>query len=213
MLSADKIYSLDDLNRLFPDAAGQIRLKMALAVDHSERVGAVEKAIDHIAQDLSRTRQHRQHGSEDLLTTDIVSMLTKMGFQASHDTDVGGHCDVVIEGRDDFLWLGEAKTHTSYDWLYKGFQQLSTRYSSGIPGQDVGGLLIYCYNQGAREMMEKWKRHLTAERSDIEVAACARNPLVFRSTHAHVVSGLPYVIRHVPVLLHFKPDDRTAPRG
>jgi hypothetical protein len=207
----DKRYSLEELNLIFADEPGQIRLQMTMASGHSQRAAAVERAIDFIAQDLSRTRHLRQHKSEDLLTTDVVTGLVLMGFQASHDTDIGGHCDVVVGGRDNFLWLGEAKTHKDYDWLYKGFQQLCTRYSTGLPGQDIGGMLIYCYNQNALEVMRKWRERLSSERTDLQVDDCEGNPLNFRSTHPHDVSGLPYRVRHVPILLYFKPEDKAAP--
>ncbi|HWX50529.1 MAG TPA: hypothetical protein VNZ61_20985 [Roseomonas sp.] len=204
----EKHYSLKELNLLFPDPAGQIRLQWAFAPNHAARVLLVEQAIDHIAQTLTRTRHLRQHKSEDLLTVDFVDRLVDMGFSASHDNDVGGHCDIVIDGREGFLWLGEAKIHSSYKWLYKGFQQLTTRYSSGLPGQDVGGLLIYLYNRNALEMMKAWREHLATERSDIKIEQCEANPLVFRSSHTHEVSGLPYTVRHVPVPLYFAPDDK-----
>jgi hypothetical protein len=35
---------------------------------------------------------------EDTLTTDLITNLKAMGFDASHDTDYGGHGDIVIEG-------------------------------------------------------------------------------------------------------------------
>jgi len=133
-----------------------------------------------------------------------------MGFQASHDTDVGGHCDVVVSGRENFLWLGEAKTHKDYDWLYKGFQQLCTRYSTGLPGQDYGGMLIYCYGQNVLEVMRRWRTRLSGERPDLRIEECKGNPLNFRSIHLHDVSGLPYTVRHVPILLYFKPEDKAA---
>jgi len=206
----NKQWTIEDLKLAFPDPAFQCRMAMFLAISHEERISAVERAIDHVAQNLNRTRQHRQHKNEDLLTTDIVTSLKDMGFQASHDTDVGGHCDIVIEGREDFLWLGEAKTHSSYDWLYKGFQQLSTRYSGGMPGQEAGGLIIYCYNKKVLEMMRDWQTHLIERRDDVKISSCALSKLAFRSTHAHDASGLPYMIRHMPVPLYFEPQDKVA---
>ncbi|MFH5923822.1 hypothetical protein [Roseomonas xinghualingensis] len=209
-----KQWTIEELKLAFPDVAFQCRMEMFMATCHAERVTAVEKAIDHVAQNLTRTRHHRQHKDEDLLTNDIVTSLKDIGFQASHDTDIGGHCDVVVEGRENFLWLGEAKTHHDYDWLYKGFQQLSTRYSGGMPGQEAGGLIIYCYNQGVAQMMSSWKQHLVTQRPDIQTITCTANPLAFRSTHLHEVSGLSYMVRHIPVALYFDPKDavRAGPK-
>ncbi|WP_353213022.1 hypothetical protein [Rhodovarius sp.] len=203
----DKSYSIAELRLLFPDAAGQIRLDMTLATSHKERLAAVERAIDHVVQDLSRTRQLRQHKNEDLLTADIILCLGKMGFQATHDTAYGGHVDVVIEGRDDFLWLGEAKVHGDYNWLMKGFQQLATRYSTGLQGQDAGGMLIYCYNQRADLLMKEWKERLSEARPDVAFDASDKSPIEFHSYHAHVNTGISFKVRHLSVSLYFKPQD------
>src|SRR5262249_17512116 len=127
-------YTLRDLQLMFGTSTpDQIRLNMMFATTHAERVAQVEAAIDWIAQEHSKTRQHRYERDEDALTTDIITDLKALGFDASHDTDYGGHGDIVIEARDDFLWLGEAKIHRDYDWLMKGFLQLDTRYANAVP--------------------------------------------------------------------------------
>jgi hypothetical protein len=113
----------------------------------------------------------------------------------------------VIEGRDNFLWLGEAKIHQSYDWLLKGFQQLDTRYSTALPGQDVGGLIIYCKQPRVDRVMNRWADYLQEHRQDVSVTECVSHPLVRRSTHAHASTGLMFKIRHVPISLYFDPAD------
>ena len=179
---------------------------MILANDHEERLTQVEAAIDWIAQEHSKTRQHRYGRSEDALTTDIITDLRAMGFAASHDQDYGGHSDIVIEARDDFLWLGEAKIHRSYDWLLKGFQQLDTRYATALPGQDTGGLIIYCKTERIDQIMDRWCQRLLKKRPDVTIETGA-NPLIRRSTHVHNRTGRPFRVRHVPISLYFRPQD------
>src|SRR5207237_9369382 len=126
----------------------------------------------------------------DAITLQVCSMLNMAGFQASHDDDVGGHCDIVVKGTDLFLWLAEAKEHSDYTWLDKGFQQLSTRYSTGVKGQDHGEVLVYCYNQNAKAMLSKWREELVARNAGVttEDTTCG-NPLLFCSTQQHAASG------------------------
>lgn len=170
----------------------------------------VESAIDYIVNEFQKTRQHRFNDSEDQLTVNAILALRSMGFDAGHDTDYGGHCDIVIDGRDNFLWLGEAKIHSDYNWLLKGFQQLVTRYSTGVPGQNVGGMLIYCRNANVFQIIERWKVHLQASIQGIKIEPLPGNPLVFSSFHIHEVSGLLYRVRHTPIGLHFSPKDSAA---
>ena len=203
-------YSLRDLVLLFGGSTpNRIRLDMIFANDHSERLKQVERAIDWIAQEHSKTRQHRFNRNEDGLTTDLITDLKAMGFDASHDKEYGGHGDIVIEARDDFLWLGEAKIHRDYDWLLKGFQQLDTRYATAIAGQDSGGLIIYCKAERVDQIMNHWSKHLCAKRPDVTVSSCDSNPLIRCSTHQHERTGQPFRVRHVPISLYFKPKDKA----
>ncbi|ESZ56513.1 hypothetical protein [Mesorhizobium sp. L103C131B0] len=190
---------------LLQTTPGRVLFQMAMAANHQDRLNAVEDAIDWIAQEHTKTRQHRQERSEDALTIDIISDLKSMGFQASHDTQYGGHCDIVIEARDNFLWIAEAKIHSSYDWLVKGFAQLDERYSTGLPGQDAGEMLIYCYGERADRVMKEWGIRLRESRPDVEVTAPDDDPLVLRSTHVHKGTGATFRVRHKGVSLYFKP--------
>lgn len=186
----------------------QVRFGMACAKTHQKRVELVEMAIDYVIQELVQSRHHRKADGEDRLTVDMVCMLKPMGLEASHDTDVGGHCDIVIKGANNFLWLAEAKIHGSYAWDYKGFQQISTRYSTGLPGQDCGGLILYCRGQDVASVMTSWTEYLKGMDPEVDVQPCANNPLNRHSTHKHPATGLPFHIRHTPVPLYHEPQDK-----
>ena len=176
------------------------------AATHEERVEAVQQAIDYACRELETNRHMKQKRSEDQLTVEICSMLRMAGIQAAHDEQICGHCDIVIRGKDSFLWLAEAKKHDAYEWLNKGFLQLSTRYSSGTPGQDNGDILIYCFAQDAAAMLAKWRQEL----QDRNEGVTANNsnwgsPLAFCSTHKHEASGLNFTTRHKAVVLYWNP--------
>jgi hypothetical protein len=207
MMNLDGRYTLKELEMFFHSTPDRIRLAMLLAADHSERLKQVEAAVDWIALEHSKTRQHRHDRDEDGLTTDIITDLKAMGFDASHDKDYGGHSDIVIEARGDFLWLGEAKIHRDYDWLLKGFQQLDTRYATAVVGQDRGGLIIYCKGKRVDQVMVRWCEYLLQNRPDMTIAVCAKNPLNRRSSHPHERTGLPFEVRHIPISLYFDPKD------
>lgn len=154
----------------------------------------------------------RASDGEDRLTIDLIGYLRGKGYDASHDEKIGGHSDVVVRHRNGYIWLGEAKIHKDYDWLSKGFSQLSTRYSPGTPNASKGGLLIFILNKDAESVMQNWRALLRSmSLTDFTDRDCGskRGPFAFFSTHKHESSGLPYTIRHMGVVLHFDPKDRS----
>lgn len=118
--------------------AWETPLALMAAVSSDDILARVNPAIDHILQEFSRKPKERKDGSEDGLSIDLITSLKHFGFRASHDTTTGGHCDIVIDGRYDFLWLGEAKIHGGYDWLLKGFNQLDSRYAIHMSSLERG---------------------------------------------------------------------------
>lgn len=202
------LYSLREIFALFgQNDAGEIRLKMMLAQTHQDRLEAVEAAIDWAAAEMVKNRHVKVEHSEDALSIDLVTSLKAMGFQASHDTQYGGHCDIVVEAKSKFLWIAECKIHKDYDWLLKGFAQLDTRYSTGLDGQDAGEMIIYSRNKRADEGMATWKERLKEARTDVEFVD-GTGKLSFRTKHTHELTGTQFRIRHICIPLHFDPNDR-----
>lgn len=197
-----------DLRIRFEGTALGAALDYALAQDHDARVEAVQKGVDFACNELEQNKHKKQGLGEDAITLEVCSMLKMTGFQAAHDDDVGGHCDIVIKGKELFLWLAEAKKHSDYAWLDKGFQQLSTRYSTGVKGQDHGEVLVYCYNQNAKALLRKWREELVARNASVTTkeSTCG-NPLLFCSTHQHAASGSDFHVRHKAVALYWDPKD------
>lgn len=189
-------------------------LNYLLAQDHQSRLLAVQEGVD-AACNLLEQHKHKKQGSdgtgmgEDEITLEICEMLTMAGFGAAHDDDVGGHCDIVIKGKNDFLWLAEAKKHSSYDWLDKGFKQLTKRYSTGgCVGRDNGDLLIYCFTKDAKAVLDKWREELAKLNIGVTTtnSPCG-NQLFFCSKNKHAASGLDFHVRHKAVPLYWKPKE------
>ncbi|WP_108860240.1 hypothetical protein [Ruegeria sp. Alg231-54] len=204
------------------DALAVLRAKVAgtemesgidflMAQDHDARLRSVRKCVDFACNKLVKHREKKQKKDEDedSLTIQVCDMLTHSGIKATHNASVGGHCDIVVEERDDFLWLAEAKIHSKYSWLDKGFQQLSTRYSTGNPGQDNGDVLIYCFVKDAVEKLSKWRKALEDKNPNVTTSEGeVGNPLTFESTHKHECSGLNFHVRHKVVSLYWRPKDK-----
>jgi hypothetical protein len=115
------------------------------------------KELRSVVEELESSAHDKQYDSEDKLTRYVVAMLRQTGYQATHDEDQKGHTDLMVSSVG-FKWLGEAKRHNDYEWLFHGLQQLQT-YATG---REAGyGLLIYIFNQNASAVMDEWRRRLT----------------------------------------------------
>lgn len=202
-------WTLADLRKQFDGSARGAALDYFLAPDHDTRVAAIQRFVDFACNELEVHKNAKQGLEEDAITLELCSMLKIAGFQATHNESVGGHCDIVVRGDDLFLWLAEAKKHSDYAWLDKGFQQLATRYSTGVKGQDQGEVLVYCFNQDAKAMLTKWRKELEARNPGVKTSdAACKNPLLFCSTHQHSSSGSDFHVRHKAVALFWDPKDK-----
>lgn len=186
------------------------RIDVLLAGTYDEFVRIVNTAMDRVIECLEENAEVRCNDGEDRLTIELVGLLRQRGFDAGHDSMVRGHVDIVVRHRNGYVWLAEAKIHTNdYEWIFKGFQQLCTRYSTGTPGHSSGALLIYIRDKNAARVITRWEDRLKSRHSDLTSSQCnTRSKLAFYSQHQHLVSGLPYSVRHMAVCLHFKPEDK-----
>lgn len=168
--------------------------------------------LDKVIYQIQENPELRQNDKEDRLTIDIVNQLRILGYEASHDTKIGGHVDITVR-KSNFLWLGEAKIYSDNSYLWQGFQQLTTRYSIGDYNQEHGGLLIYIREEDASSIMKKWQNYLI-EKSlpNYRFRPCKMRSLAFISTHRHERSGRAFHVRHIPVMLHFAPKDKSGRR-
>lgn len=202
--------TLHDLRLMARDSTPMLIMFDLLEADsYSKKLSCVERGVDFAIQEMIKVRHLYQGMTEDQLTNSLINVLLGMGFKPTHDTQIGGHCDIVIQFDDGFLWIGEAKIHGAYEWLLKGFNQLDSRYSTGMPGQDSGDLIIFVFEERIDRVMEKWAEKLSAERPDVTMKTCERNPTRRISSHRHERTGLPFRTRHIPVSLHFAPRDKA----
>ncbi|MDY6939765.1 MAG: hypothetical protein SWY16_19200 [Cyanobacteriota bacterium] len=200
------LHQLKELEAYIPELAG---FPSRVLVDtYEDFIGVLYADIDKIIYQTQENPELCQEDSEDKLTLDIKKQLCCMGYDATHELKIGGHCDLVVK-KNNFIWIGEAKKHSSYPYLWKGFQQLMTRYSTGDDNQKDGGILIYIFIKNAQSVMQKWKNYLSEkELTGYSSNSCPLRKLAFFSNHTHERSGLAFKIRHMPVILYFNPKDK-----
>jgi hypothetical protein len=182
----------------------------AIINDYDDFLKCFYSDLDQIIDIIQENRELRQDDSEDRLTIEIVGHLKMLSYNASHDAKIGGHVDIFVQ-KKSFKWLGEAKIYGGPAYLWQGFQQLCTRYSTGDVNQNNGGIVIYFKYGNARNFMQEWNDNLSAKNlSNFMTYPCKNRPLIFYSEHTHSVSGDIYTVRHIPILLCFDPQDKSG---
>jgi hypothetical protein len=212
-MSIDENFTLKQLRDLEDLVPGLEFISRILINSYDDFIDQLYKDIDCVISSIQENPELRKNDSEDRLTIEIIQQLKRLGYDATHEEKFGGHTDLLIrrnlEGKE-CVWIAEAKKHSSYDYLWKGFQQLSTRYSTGDENQNQGGLLGYIFTRNSTKVMKNWQEHLKNKPNiNLEFSQCPRKPTAFFSTHPHDRSGLSFRVRHMPVILYFNPRDRA----
>lgn len=201
-----ELLSVHDIKSRATSDSQRILLDVLFATDDSSLVGLVDRAIDHASAQMALNPELKKGWSEDELTLELVSALNYMGFNAHHETKIGGHCDIVVRGPMNFLWLAEAKKFDSdYQWLIDGFNQLCTRYSTGGVNQCHGGLIIYVYIPRTDRVLIRWADRLRKDIEDIAVDHTQATTGRITSVHPHQRTGANFHVRHVAISLLWKP--------
>jgi hypothetical protein len=207
----DSLRKLQELEGLIPEFAGFP--SRVLAETYDEFIQVLYKDIDKIIYQLQENPELLQNDTEDRLTLSIVNRLCCMGYNASHESKIGGHVDLAVK-KGNFIWIGESKIHHDYEYLWQGFQQLTTRYSTGDDNQSDGGLLIYIRTENAKQVVQKWQEHLTSkDLPGYSVQQCEMRNICFFSIHTHQRSGYDFKVRHMPIILHFNPQDKSGQKS
>lgn len=180
-----------------------LMILMAGSPTYGEYCEKIDQAVDLISAQLAKHAQIHQQESEDQLSIHFVNQLRHLNFPATHDTQYGGHCDIVVE-EGEFLWLGEAKIATDNSWVMKGYGQLHDRYTTGMAGQNKGSLILYVQKGPAKHYLDLWQSYLIKALPELTPTACNRSQLAFRTESVHPRSGLSFEVRHVAVGLFFK---------
>lgn len=197
----------------------KIRLKLMRGVTrYDEFSDLIETALNYSVGEMVKAKniinpasQNKDQMDEDQLTLTLSGPLKGMGFDISHSKNVGGNCDISVEGDSEMLWLGEAKIYSNYGKLMGGFQQLCDRYASGMPNQTRGALLIYFFSGQVSTVMQNWRKYVEESREKLVANDVANNPMQFRTSEPHGATQISLNVLHMPVPLMHDPTDVAAP--
>lgn len=169
---------------------------------YPEWVERVEEAIQFEVGLMAERRRDLHDLDEDALSAILNISLQNLNLDASAKF-VNGNTDVTIQ-YNEFKWLGEAKFGGDVSKLYKGYNQLTTRYATGMPGQSAGGMLIYCSQDSADVVLAAWRAALEVEKpgGNIRDGSAA---LTFRSEDVCAATGAKLDILHIAFPLYHKP--------
>ena len=140
-----KMKNMEDLSLSDMKNLGEINPSLSnfaarqLAKTYDEFIEILYRDIDTVISQIQENPELRQKDSENRITIDIVTCLELLGYMASHDRKSGGHTDISVK-KSTFLWIGEAKIYHGCKYLWGGFLQLTTRYSTGDSTQRHGGI-------------------------------------------------------------------------
>lgn len=174
--------------------------------EYSAWVSLVEGAMLYQINKVAEKKHYLKDLGEDALTTVLELALDNLGLTCSAKV-VNGNVDMVVEWRG-FKWLGEAKIAADLQKIFHGYQQLTSRYATGQPGQTAGGLLLYCKHDRAGVIMAGWKAALGNEipGSNIQDGPV---PLSFRSDDDRNGSGEKISVVHLAFPLYHDPEEGT----
>ncbi len=177
---------------------------------YDDFVSCVNADLDHcvvMLQDKAKYLQPGKNG-EDQVSATLALILEGMLYSVSSCFMKGGNTDLTIKARNfSYTWIGEAKLVTGVNnpHLWGGFEQLTTRYTSG--DFNNGGLLVYIFSKDALGIMESFKAY-TEQKNDynFKYKNCqTRKAGGFYTTHVHAASGLDFKTRYIPVILNHEP--------
>ncbi|WP_188009241.1 hypothetical protein [Grimontia hollisae] len=203
MTSNPSISQLEALAAIDSHFKGLIARKTV--TNYDEFVSQLNSDIESGISGLQHNRHQFQHPhwGEDPITCNLITHLNALGYDAEHDTQHGGHCDILVKNPlQRFEWIGEAKLWKGPDYIRGGLEQLLTRYASGTINENRGGVLVYVKQPNALKKLQTWKSVLTSLDNTISVSDDQHNPLRMDSNHLHLGSGQNYSIRHFFVALN-----------
>lgn len=194
--------SLQLLERIDPEVSGFMKRKFASTTE--EFVTQLYADLDDAMYTLETQKHMYQDAKwgEDELTAVIIAFLKGRNYDAEHDTQHGGHIDILVKhqlGR--FAWIGEAKLWNGPAYIYGGWNQLNERYGTGTIRDNHGGIIIYVKIKKSADKLSDWKQHLEENVTDAEITDDESNALRFSSKTMHPATNQPYTVRHMAVSL------------
>lgn len=206
--------SLASLTELLHNPFLPPTMKYGIQLYTAETYEDFAKLIDEVLVEgihhMELNPQHQQNRREEALTDSLLQHVIALGLDASAETSVGGHCDVIIRHTPKrWLWLGESKIHSDYNHLRGGMNQLLYRYGNANGCSSHGALIIFIYNKKATKVINEWKKKLIEYPDTDEIIPSQQRPAFCFSSHHKETerTGLPFTIKHFGISLHYETND------
>ena len=196
---------IESLCMFDPDVAGMIQRKLSANKDIFLK--QLYQDIDDAIHDIEIKKHMYQDSQwgEDELTSVIITFLKGRLYDAEHDTQHGGHVDILVKHQlGKFEWLGEAKLWDGPKYIHGGWIQLTERYGTGTLRDNHGGMLIFVKQDKSLEKFQSWEKYLLEQVPETKIEKDKLTPLRFMSSNEHPATCLTYQVRHMAVsLYHF----------
>lgn len=205
---------LSELRQIASEEGGPAELRFALfnwkfqRPSYEEWASSVEASIKYVMTQMAKRKGDLQGLGEDQLTATVTTALTCFGVDA-RSARINGNCDVTIEQDADYVWIGEAKLYTGITHVWGGYQQLVTRYATGLPHHCRGGMLLYCYKGSADVLLAEWRATLQEQLKSTQFRQ-SPDALSFVSEEPSQATGLPLVVTHFAFPLFHQPMEKVA---
>lgn len=180
--------------------------------NYDDWTNLVEDAVAHVFRLMAESRDDFGSIGEDALSAVLNTGLKILNLDADARS-VNGNCDVVV-ALDGYKWLAEAKLAHDLSKIYHGYEQLTSRYATGMTGQTRGAMLLYVNHASAEVTLAGWKAALTTAFPDCN-ARDGRVQLSFSSEGICAATGATLGITHFAVPLHHAPQEekRKLPKA
>ncbi|WP_241609031.1 hypothetical protein [Rosenbergiella australiborealis] len=199
--SSFSLANLEMMGQFDPDINGFLKRKFAATND--DFINQLYIDLDD-AMYFLETQKHMYQDhkwGEDELTYTIIAFLQGRNYDAEHDTQHGGHVDILVKHHHGkFAWIGEAKLWNGPAYVFGGWNQLSSRYGTGTLRDNHGGIIIYVKQRNSSDKFASWSNYLS-ERVEAIITPDTKNPLRFSSETMHPATNQPYFVRHMAVSL------------
>ena len=164
----------------------------------------LHSVLDDCFAHIERNSNHHQGDGETKISYVVQTFLNGKNYNCDSENNRNGHVDLLVK-ENKFEWLAEAKIHGGNVWTYHGFRQLTENYTTGRPGTNHGGIIVYNFTKGkmSTKCAEEWRDYIESKPIKVECMPYMPHGYFDMTIMEHPRSGLPFYIRNYFVNLQY----------
>lgn len=165
-------------------------------------------ALDDCFAHLEKNANHHQGDGETKISYVVQTILNTKNYNCEFETNRNGHVDLLVK-ENKFEWLAEAKIHGGNVWTYHGFRQLTENYTTGRPGTNHGGIIVYnlTKQKPSTKCAAEWREYIESQPIEVECKDYTPYGYFDMTIMEHPRSGFPFHIRNYFVNLQYTPSE------